>query len=334
MDRNERNLYKSGKSNPNRYHMKIRNRKAFFAICLAVFILLISCVMFVLEKTNVYSWNQLKALLGIVEGTVSTDADFSVYYLDVGQSDCSIIVCDDKVMMIDTGTVNRLTDIKSSLLTLNIDTIDYMIITHPHDDHMGCAASIINDYNVLNIIMPKLDESNMVTTDAYEEFLNAVINKKVTAIAAEPGYSFSLGSAKVGIFSPMQQDDNLNNMSVVTKIIYGETSFLFQGDAEKKVENALIKSNYDLSADVIKLGHHGSNTSSTSKYLNAVNPKAAIISCGADNSYGHPHGEVLKRLEDANIDAYITALSGSITVTSDGSKITVKSESGEEKVYE
>ena len=324
MDRNERNLYKSGKSNPNRYRMKIRNRKAFFAICLSVFILLISCVMFVLEKTNVYSWNQLKALLGIVEGTVSTDADFSVYYLDVGQSDCSIIVCDDKVMMIDAGTVNRLTDIKSSLLTLNIDTIDYMIITHPHDDHMGCAASIINDYNVLNIIMPKLDESNMVTTDAYEEFLNAVINKKVTAIAAEPGYSFSLGSAKVGIFAPMQQDNNLNNMSVVTKIIYGETSFLFQGDAEKKVENSLIKSNYDLSADVIKLGHHGSNTSSTSKYLNAVNPKAAIISCGADNSYGHPHKETLTLLQKYGISPLRTDADGTIMLISDGQNISRK----------
>lgn len=334
MDRNERNLYKSGKSNPNRYHKKIRNRKAFFAFCLAVFILLISCVMFVLDKTNVYSWSKLKTQLGIVEGAQSAASDFAIYYLDVGQSDCSIIVCDNKVMMIDTGTINRLNDIKSSLMTLNIDTIDYMIITHPHDDHMGCAASIINDYNVLNIIMPKLDESNMVTTDAYEEFLNAVINKKVNAIAAEPGYSFSLGGAKVGLFAPLKQDDNLNNMSVVTKIIYGETSFLFQGDAEKKVENALIKSDYDLSADIIKLGHHGSNTSSTAKYLQAVNPKAAVISCGADNSYGHPHGEVLKRLESAKIDTYITSLSGSITVTSDGSKITVKSEMGDEKVYE
>lgn len=174
--------------------------------------------------------------------------------------------------------------------------------------------------------MPKLSEINMVTTQAYEDLLTAVDEKNVNPIAATSGYTFSLGGSSVEIFSPSKQDKNLNNMSVVLKVTFGDTRFLFQGDAESKIENALLKSDFDLKADVLKVGHHGSNTSSTQKYLNAVSPEFAILSYGADNSYGHPHEEVLERLENSNISVYSTALNGIITVTSDGKNISVKTE--------
>ena len=168
-----------------------------------------------------------------------------------------------------------------------------------------------------------------IVTFAYEELLQTIANKQVNAIPATVGSNFMLGDANVTIFSPSQQDEDLNNMSIVLKVVYGETSFLFQGDAERKVENQLLSSDFDLSADVIKLGHHGSNTSSTDKYLKAVNPQYAIISCAADNSYGHPHNEVINRLKKYNIDFYITALTGDITITSDGKNLSVATQNRE-----
>ena len=177
--------------------------------------------------------------------------------------------------------------------------------------------------------MPKLSKINMVTTTSYENLLNSIATNKVNAIPATVGESFWLGDATVQIFSPSQQDEDLNNMSIVLKIVYGETKFIFQGDAEKAVEKQLLNSDFDLTADVIKLGHHGSNTSSTDKYLKAVNPKYAIISCGADNSYGHPHDEVVDRLKKNNIGFYVTAQTGDITVTSDGKNIDIQTQNKE-----
>lgn len=324
--KDEQKLYKDGKRNPNGYRMHRFPLKTRIIFVLSAVFLIICCVMSLLEKYDIYSWNQLKTDTGIISGAETTDSDFSVYYLNVGQGDCSIIISGDSVMMIDTATPNRMNEIRSSLMTINIETIDYLVITHQHDDHMGCAAEIIESYNVKNIIMPKLSEINMVTTQAYEDLLTAVDEKNVNPIAATSGYTFSLGGSSVEIFSPSKQDKNLNNMSVVLKVTFGDTRFLFQGDAESKIENALLKSDFDLKADVLKVGHHGSNTSSTQKYLNAVSPEFAILSYGADNSYGHPHEEVLERLENSNISVYSTALNGIITVTSDGKNISVKTE--------
>lgn len=324
--KDEQKLYKDGKRNPSGYRMHRFPLKIRIAFLLSVIFIIGCFAMSLLEKLDIYSWNQLKTDTGIIDGAEITDSDFSVYYLDVGQSDCTIIISDDSVMMIDTGTANRINEIRSSLMTLDIKTIDYLVITHQHDDHMGCAAEIMRSYDVKNIIMPKLSEINMVTTRAYEELLTTIEEKGVNAISAKTGYSFSFGGSTAEIFSPSKQDKELNNMSVVLKVTFGETSFLFQGDAESKIENALLKSDFDLKADVLKVGHHGSNTSSTQKYLQAVSPKLAIISYGSDNSYGHPHEDVLKRLESLDISVYSTASNGIITVTSDGKNISVKTE--------
>lgn len=332
MKRREKKLYRSGKRNKSGYRIQIKDKKSAAVIIAFAVVLFCSAVVSVLDFAGVFNWNNAKIMFSSVDGAVDSKADFCVYYLDVGQGDCSVIRCGDEVLMIDTGTENSYTDITSSLVTLDIETIDYLIISHQHDDHMGSAAKIMSEYTVKNIIMPRLSEENMVTTIAYEEMLQSIADNGVNPIAAEPGYEFFLGEASCRLLAPLKQDDNINNMSVITKICYKDTSFIFQGDAEKKVENSLLRNEVDLTADIIKLGHHGSNTSSTEKYLKAVNPKAAVISCGLGNSYGHPHPDVLTRLKVLGIDTYTTAELGWIEAVSDGEKITVTTQKGEEQV--
>lgn len=327
-------VYKTGKRNPNAYHdiRKIKERaKLAGIIILILFCLLIA----LLSKLNIINLGGLLNRTDIIDTVNKTESAFAVYYLDVGQGDCSIITSGEQTMIIDASTYAQVDKIEAALKSLNIQTVDYFVITHQHDDHIGSAAWIVNNHNVKNVIMPKLSEENMVTTAAYEELLNAIAENDVKAIAAEPGLHFTLGEATVNIFAPIEQEKNLNNMSVVLKVIYGKTSFLFQGDAEKKIENALLRSDCDLSADIIKVGHHGSNTSSGDKYIKAVAPKAAVMSCGAGNDYKHPHIETLETLDKYGTDKYITYMSGDITAVSDGKTIKISTEKSDEvKIYE
>lgn len=326
MQKKERNLYKSGENNPNKYKFHIltqkERRKAFIIVILCIAALVIS----ILELFGITNWHKINLFTRAVDGIKVADTDFAVYYLDVDQSDCSIVVCDDKVMLIDTGSYPQLAEIQEALYTLEVDTIDYLVITHQHDDHMSCAERLMGIYDVKNIIMPRLSEENAVNTETYTRLLHTIADYDVNPIAAQHGEAFTLGSATVEILAPLKQYKELNNMSIIMKITYGETSFLFQGDAESQVENDLLYSDYDLTADVLKLGHHGSKTSTTERYLNAVNPQIAIISCGQGNSYGHPRDTVMEYLVERDVDYYITVDSGDITVTSDGKDIEVFTE--------
>lgn len=333
MLKKERNLYKSGENNPNKYKFYIltqkERRKAFIIVLLCVVALIISF----LELLGITNWHRANIFTGAVDGLKVADTDFAVYYLDVDQSDCSIVVCDDKVMVIDTGSYPQLAEIQEALYALEVKTIDYLVITHQHDDHMSCAERLMGIYGVQNIIMPKLSEENAVNTETYTRLLRTIADYGVNPMAAQHGESFQLGSATVEILAPLKQYKELNNMSIVMKITYDETSFLFQGDAESQVENDLLYSDYDLTADVLKLGHHGSKTSSTEKYLDAVNPQIAIISCGQGNTYGHPRVTVMEELIERDIDYYITIDSGDITVSSDGKNIEVFTEKEAEYLF-
>lgn len=284
------------------------------------------CLISILDVFGIFTWNKLFTLVGAVDGVKSVNSNFAVYYLDVGQSDCTIIKCDDEILLIDTGTVNQISTIRKSLYTLEIDKIDYMIVTHQHDDHMSGAEELIKYYDVNNIMMPKLSDINYVDSLTYKNLINAICEYEINPIGLVSGYSFNLGSALVEVLAPIKQDKDLNNMSAVIKITYGDTSFIFQGDSEQKVEKQLINLGYDLSADVIKIGHHGSKTSTYDDYLNEVNPDIAVISCAPDNNFGHPSYSVVDKLEDKDITTYSTSLHGNITISSDGKNITVFTE--------
>ena len=333
MTNKEKIIYKSGRKNDNGYPKFQFTKKQKKFVRYFALISIVALVVYALDFSGIASVSEIKNYLGVIDGVRPVDSDFAIYYLDVGQSDCSIVVCDDEVLMIDCGTYNQLNVIRQSIHTLEIDEIDYMIVTHQHDDHMGSATDLINDLSVKNFIMPKLTQTNNVTSKAYNVLINTLDNKKITKIPAQNCKNFMLGRALVEILSPSVQNNNLNNMSVVLKITYGNTEFLFQGDAESKIENDLLRSDYDIDVDVLKIGHHGSKTSSTDKYLEATSPDIAIISSGYDNNYGHPNGTVLNRLENDNIKAFSTFLDGNIAVTSDGETITVYTQNNKD-VYQ
>lgn len=333
MTRKEKQIYKSGRKNENAYHFSRlkKNQKKFLAVVVIILFLILS--LFILDKTGVASVNEVKNYLGAIDGVRPVKSDFAVYYLDVGQSDCTIVVCNDEVLMIDCGTYNQVNTIRQSLKSLDVDSIDYMLVTHQHDDHIGGAVEILSDWDVKNFIMPMLSETNNVSSKTYNVLINTLSSdKNINKIPAQELNGFTLGDAYVEILSPSEQNSNINNMSVVLKITYGNTSFLFQGDAETKIENELLQSDFDLDIDVLKSGHHGSNTSSSEKFLSTVSPKVVIVSSGAENSYGHPNGNVLERFDQQEIPTVVTSLDGDITVTSDGNTITVYTQNSDDYI--
>ncbi len=327
MTKKEKQIYKSGRKNPNRYRFNpydyFKKKKRAKVISVLV---VIGLIFEILCLFGVTSWRELVSFTGIVDGVKLQDSSFAVYYLDAGQSDCSIVVCDNKVLMIDAGTSNQEFNIRTNLFLLDIDKIDYLMVTHQHDDHMGSAADIINNYSISNIIMPKLSKNNSVDSISYNNLISSISDNDVKPITMSSGDSFMLGSARVDILAPIKQDKDLNNMSLVVKITYIDTSFLFTGDSGEDVEKQLLRAKIDVSADVIKVGHHGSKYSSSENFISAVNPKYAVVSSGDGNNYGHPTSTVIKRFEQIGIIPYITARNGHITIISDGKDISVITE--------
>lgn len=251
-------------------------------------------------------------------------SSFSVHFIDVGQGDCTLIKTDKGNMLIDAGENGTESRILNYLAEQNVDEIEYFIATHPHSDHIGGAAEIISNIKINNVIMPRLTASNTPTSKTYENMLNALKSTGVKVISATPGKSYSFGDVSFMVLSPFKQDDNLNNMSVSLKLTYDAYSFMFTGDAEKEVEKQLIDAGYDLSADVFKMAHHGSATSNTFDFFNAISPEYAVISCSEDNSYGHPHKEIIDMLDESDARYFITYESGDVVFTVDSRGLSVK----------
>lgn len=246
-----------------------------------------------------------------------------VHYIDVGQGDSILIQVNNKNLLIDAGPKSDKDKLLNYLSSLNLQKIDYVIATHPHEDHIGNMADVIDDYNVLSFYAPKV-QSNTKTFEKMIESLKAK-NLKIYVIKNNIN-SIDLGeNTKVTIFSPSKDSyDDLNNYSPVIKIEYGKTSFLFTGDAEKEVEKEILNNNPDISADVLKVGHHGSSSSTTKEFLSKVNPSIGVISVGKDNTYNHPNDDTMKRLADNKVKVYRTDKEGTIILSSDGSNIMKK----------
>lgn len=252
---------------------------------------------------------------------------FQVHYIDVGQGDSSLVICDGKTLLIDAGENGHEADVINYLRNLGIQKLDYIIVTHQHSDHIGGMPEVIEEFDADNIIMPKLTKSQTPTNSTYKAFLEALKGSDAKVISSKVGASYSLGSAKFDICGPVTDDaEDINSMSVVTKITYGETSFLFTGDAETDEEKEVLDIGADVDADVYKMGHHGSYTSSSKDFLNAVTPEICIISCGTDNDYGHPHDAALKRAKKHTSEIYRTDICGSIVVESNGVDLNVSYE--------
>lgn len=244
-----------------------------------------------------------------------------VHFLDVGQADSILIeMPNNKNILIDAGNNGDSTYISSYIRILGIKQFDLVIGTHPHEDHIGSLDTVINNYDVKQIIMPKVS----ATTKTFEDVLTSIASKNLKITTPVPGQTYIYDDAKLTILAPNSSEyADVNNYSVVAKLEYGENSFLFTGDAEDISENEILLNKFDIKSDVLKVGHHGSNSSTTSEFLKAVNPKYAVISCGKDNQYGHPGIETIDLLNSNNINIYRTDEAGAIVAISDGKNLTI-----------
>ena len=243
--------------------------------------------------------------------------DLLIDYIDVGQADSILIRNQDKVMLIDAGTNEAGETVVNYLENLGITKIDYLIGTHPHEDHIGGLDDVINKFDIGQIYMPKIE----TTTKTFEDVLEAIENKNLTVTAPNKGDEIVLGQA-TGEFmtEPILDKDNLNVSSLVFRLEFGNNSFLFMGDAEEESEKTISWPK----TDVLKVGHHGSSTSSSEEFLKQVQPQYAIIMVGEDNSYGLPTQETINKLNTIGSTIYRTDENGTIQLTSDGNTIEIK----------
>ena len=241
--------------------------------------------------------------------------ELKVYFIDVGQADSILIQQGEHSMLIDAGNNEDGGTVCNYIKAQGVSTLEHVVGTHPHEDHIGGLDNVINTFNVKNVYIPK----KSATTKTYKDVLMAIKNKNLTIKAPVVGESFKLGKAEFTVLAPYKIYDDANNCSIVLKMKYENNSVLFTGDAEATSEMDMVKGGADLKCDVLKVGHHGSKTSTCSNFLSKVSPKYAVVSVGKDNKYNHPSQSTMDRLRD--ISVYRTDENGTIVMTSDGNNI-------------
>lgn len=245
-------------------------------------------------------------------------SQMQVHFLDVGQGDATLITCGSHSMLIDAGNNNKGTAIQDTLQHLGITELDYIIGTHPDADHIGGLDVIITKFPSKALLMPDYEKD----TKTYDEVIRAASYRHLKMIHPKAGATYQLGDASFTILGPVKKYSSANDNSICLLLQHGENRFLFTGDAEEEAESDMLASWKDLSADVYKVPHHGSKTATTEAFFDKVCPIYAVISCGQDNSYGHPNAEVLNRLRSSSVQMFRTDDQGTITASSNGTNIT------------
>ncbi|HBX47985.1 MAG TPA: hypothetical protein DEF85_03740, partial [Clostridiaceae bacterium] len=268
------------------------------------------------KENNINEESKSKDTADVANATQNTDSkeektssklngELKIHYINVGQGDSILIQQGDATMLIDAGPDANTT--ANYLKGQGIKKIDILVGTHPHADHIGGMPAVINGFEINKIYMPKVTHTSKI----FENTMESIKAKGMKISTPHPGDSFKLGNADCTILAPNSSSyDNLNNYSIVLRIKFGNNSFIFDGDAESLSEGEILQKQLDIQSDVIKLGHHGSKTATSQSYLNKVNPKYAVISCGKGNSYGHPHAETMAKLKERNIKVYRTDENG------------------------
>ena len=298
------------------------------AVIYGIFALIISLNQKFWKNDNIPEWHELYEMAGLASSaTKNVNGDIAVHFIDVQQGDCTLIVADNYTVLIDAGEVSEKSKVITYLRSLDITHLDMVIASHPHSDHIGSLGAVIEEYGTDLLLMPEETEDMTPVTTSYENMITASEECNAEIRYAKPGDVYTLTEdCTIDILAPVADYDDHNNYSIVCRLHYGETSFLFTGDIENKAERDIVNSGADLSADVIKIAHHGSNTSGLKVFLQNADPKYAVISVGALNDYGHPHKETLELLKLLGIDVLRTDYHGDIVLSSDGTDITVVKE--------
>lgn len=277
-------------------------------------ILLLLSMLFALTGCSVSEATQHGMAVDTIQ---AEDVLLRVDFLNVGQADCALLSTNGHYMVIDGGNNGDADTILSYLEGQGVEKLDAVVGTHPHEDHIGSLDAIINHFDVDAVYMPKI----MHTSKTFEDVLDAVANKGLKIKSPSSGDTIDFNGLEIEVLGPQREYKDFNNNSIVLKVNAGETAFLFTGDAEETAEKDILQADYDLQADVLKVGHHGSSTSSSQAFLQAVKPKYAVISVGVGNSYHHPEEEALQRLQSIGAEIYRTDLQGNIVCTTDGKNI-------------
>ena len=293
---------------------------------ITAFIIFLVIMFDVYISPNLDRENSYEPSIQTSSGTQSNvENELKIHYIDVGQADAILLTLNNASMLIDAGN-NADGELVVNYISNNgISKLDYVIGTHPHEDHIGGLDDVIKNFDIETILMPKVQNN----TRTFEDVLDAITDKNLQITSPKVGDTYDFSEAQFTILSCKNENtDELNTASIVIRLVFDEQSYLFCADAEKENEYAMMSSGLTLKSNIIKIGHHGSTTSSLEKFLLMVEPEVAIISVGKDNDYGHPHDEIVNRLNKLGIKIYRTDLNGTIIISSDGkaNKITVEKE--------
>lgn len=312
---------------------KMKNRKKVILSLISIIIVLILLAIGVEEEKikDIFNRNNVEEQNVIASNTQNERAETQIKekfiaedklivdYIDVGQADSILLRNKDKTMLIDAGTNEEGKNVVNFLKEEGISKIDYLIGTHPHEDHIGGLDDVINNFDIGKIYMPKRE----TTTKAFKDVLSAIKNKNLKITQPQKGEIIDLGQAKCEFMTePIIDDDNINLSSLTLRVEFGNNSFLFMGDAEKQNEKTITWPK----TDVLKVGHHGSDTSSSKEFLEQVNPKYSIIMVGEKNTYKLPKQPIIDRIEKIGSEIYRTDKNGNIQIISDGNNLEIKTE--------
>lgn len=292
-------------------HRKEKDRTKKTLSLIVIIVIAVCIVISFIEKPQVYP----------------AEGELQVHFIDVGQGDCVYIAAGQQNMLIDCGEAGSADTVIAYLGNMGVKSLDYVIGTHPHSDHMGGMSKIVETYDIGEFIIPHLSDEDIPTASYFLKFLDAAEKYSVRLTEAETGREFTVGDAHCEIIAPCGEGyKDLNDYSVSVMLRHGKNSFIFTGDAEAVSEKEMIASGRLAHANVYKAGHHGSDSSGSPGFLEVIRPDIAVISCGAENSYGHPKDITIERLSAYTDNIYRTDLCGTVMIRSDGEGLTVSTE--------
>lgn len=329
-----------------------RRLKILLSLMLCFQILLTGCTeQQVEDSVNIVFDVLLEALedaeTGDNQETVNVEGEMTVHFIDVGQADATLIIQDGQAMLFDAATKSRGDELVEYIKNLGIDYIDVLVLSHPHDDHMGGSAEVLNNIEVGKVYGPDIfDIDSLDGLGWYSDMLDAIEkidSKKNEGVSEEEETSiwhfprndkgefakFKIGDAIVEFYAPLEDEySDKNDYSICAKVSFGTVDLMFTGDATSSVEKALIAKGYDLDIEIFQAGHHGSDTSNSEEFLEAMSPESIVISCGMKNKYNHPVESVIEMYEEMNITVYRTDEAGTIVMTTDGTNYSFDKEPG------